>query len=63
MGAVTQAKPMGYNTNRIIVTNTFSHTGHCKSTGGYYNALVSAFFRIGAEEITIPTVIITFVRA
>ena len=23
MGAVTQAKPMDYNTNRIIVTNTF----------------------------------------
>ena len=24
MGAVTQVKSMGYNTNRIIVTNTFS---------------------------------------
>ena len=24
MGAATQAEPMGYNTNHVIVTNTFS---------------------------------------
>ena len=31
MGAVTQAKPMGSNTNRIILTNTFSRDTVTKS--------------------------------
>ena len=31
IGAITQAKPMGSNTNRIIITNTFSRDTVTKS--------------------------------
>ena len=37
------------------------HTGQCKSTGGYLQCPGVGFFRTGAGQNAIPTVIIMFV--
>ena len=37
IGAVTQAKPMGSNTNRILVTNTFNRDTVTKSQRNIVN--------------------------
>ena len=51
------------NTCVLSLFVTSHLTGQFKSTGGYYNALVSAFFRTGAGEIAVSTVSIMFVWA